>query len=166
MLSVPPPPDFKQSLCSPQPCFLGSGGALLPFSSITILEHTVAPAQNSRKPSEAEDDGESLAWVRFICTGGSVSPLASSGRQNIWSGRSSCHFGPPLPGWRTTRSRAGPGYGPRSDPGRSICPHLDRFLFLAGDTDFRLFSSSIPGDCGQPESVPQGRRRLRCSSSR
>ncbi|XP_066465794.1 protein CUSTOS isoform X5 [Tiliqua scincoides] len=35
-----------------------------------------------------------------------------------------------------------------------------------GDTGFRLFSSSIPGDCGKLESVPLGRgRRLQCSSS-
>ncbi|KAJ6659097.1 hypothetical protein lerEdw1_019400 [Lerista edwardsae] len=64
-------------------------GAVLD-SSITILEHMAGPAQKSRKPSEAEDDG---------------------------------------------------------------------------DADFRLFSSSVPGDCGKLGSVPRGRRRLQCSSS-
>ncbi|XP_044300360.1 protein CUSTOS [Varanus komodoensis] len=33
------------------------------------------------------------------------------------------------------------------------------------DDGFRLFSSSVPGDCGTPEALPPGRRRLQRSSS-
>ncbi|XP_061458431.1 protein CUSTOS [Rhineura floridana] len=33
------------------------------------------------------------------------------------------------------------------------------------DDGFRLFSSSVPGDCGKPEPLPSGKRRRQCCSS-
>uniref|UniRef100_A0A8D2KYA4 Protein CUSTOS n=1 Tax=Varanus komodoensis TaxID=61221 RepID=A0A8D2KYA4_VARKO len=37
--------------------------------------------------------------------------------------------------------------------------------FVSNGLGFRLFSSSVPGDCGTPEALPPGRRRLQRSSS-
>ncbi|NXY45807.1 CSTOS protein, partial [Ceuthmochares aereus] len=35
----------------------------------------------------------------------------------------------------------------------------------SGDDGFRLFTSSVPGDCGKPEPCPAARRKLPSSSS-
>ncbi|NWI57519.1 CSTOS protein, partial [Calyptomena viridis] len=47
-----------------------------------------------------------------------------------------------------------------SGPSRTLVPQSD-----PADDGFRLFSSSVPGDCGKPEPCPSARRRRPVSSS-
>ncbi|NXF81909.1 CSTOS protein, partial [Sclerurus mexicanus] len=47
-----------------------------------------------------------------------------------------------------------------SGPSQSSVPQSD-----SADDGFRLFSSSVPGDCGEPEPCPAARRRRPVSSS-
>ncbi|NXM77508.1 CSTOS protein, partial [Serilophus lunatus] len=47
-----------------------------------------------------------------------------------------------------------------SGPSRTLVPQSE-----AADDGFRLFSSSVPGDCGEPEPRPAARRRQPVSSS-
>ncbi|KFP82219.1 Uncharacterized protein C12orf43, partial [Acanthisitta chloris] len=47
-----------------------------------------------------------------------------------------------------------------SGPSQTSVPESD-----SADDGFRLFSSSVPGDCGKPEPCPAARRRRQASSS-
>ncbi|NWW75255.1 CSTOS protein, partial [Climacteris rufus] len=120
-----------------------------------------AAAAARAEPRGGEGDQMSLAWKEIILV------LVSNGREA--SGRE--EGGSELQATPEFRAHVAKKLGAMLDsfitvlkdssgPSQTSVPQPD-----SADDGFRLFSSSVPGDCGKPEPCPAARRRRPVSSS-